>query len=230
MRSVIWRERAEQHLGRGAVRAALAEVVLDRPDRVEAERSAELDLLDRLVVGALLALALAVRDAARPTASGRPLRRAGRASCGLRGSVETEREARGHAAVDHERLAGDAAGEIRGRGRRSRPRRPRAAAMRSSDVGGGAADRRRSAQAASMRGVRTAPGTTAFTRMPCGHHSSAIVFTSAEQAGLGRAVGAVARGGEHAAHRGHRDDRAAACPRRSSASRRRGPSASGASG
>src|SRR4030095_14877879 len=55
------RERAEQHFRRGAMRTPLAEVVLHRPDRVEAEPVGELDLLDRLVVGAPLALALAPR-------------------------------------------------------------------------------------------------------------------------------------------------------------------------
>src|SRR5262249_26625607 len=53
------RKRAEQHLRRGAVRAPLAEMMLHRPDRVEAEPIRELDLLNRLVVGASLALALA---------------------------------------------------------------------------------------------------------------------------------------------------------------------------
>ena len=46
--------------GVGRVRAALAEVVLDVPGRVEAELVGELDLLERLVVGLLLGLPLAV--------------------------------------------------------------------------------------------------------------------------------------------------------------------------
>ena len=54
-------EVAEQHLGRRAVRPALAEVVLDGPDGVEAELVGEPDLLDRLAVGAALGVALAVR-------------------------------------------------------------------------------------------------------------------------------------------------------------------------
>ena len=67
MFSVIWRQRAEDDLGRRRVRAALAEVVLDQPDRVEAELVGELDLLERLLVGPLLGLALAVRvGLARP--------------------------------------------------------------------------------------------------------------------------------------------------------------------
>ena len=60
------RQRADEHLGRRAVRAALAEVVLDVPRRVEAQRVGELDLLDRLRVGALLGLALAVRVGLAP--------------------------------------------------------------------------------------------------------------------------------------------------------------------
>ena len=54
------RQRAQDHLGRGGVRAALAEVVLDVPRAVEPEGVGELDLLEGLGVGALLRLALAV--------------------------------------------------------------------------------------------------------------------------------------------------------------------------
>ncbi len=54
------RQRAEDHLGRRRVRPALAEVVLDVPRRVEPEGVGQLDLLDRLGVGPLLGLTLAV--------------------------------------------------------------------------------------------------------------------------------------------------------------------------
>src|SRR5205085_8155208 len=50
-----------QHFGRRAVRAALAEVVLDVPRGVEPELVGELDLLDRLVIRLLLGFALTVR-------------------------------------------------------------------------------------------------------------------------------------------------------------------------
>ena len=52
------RECPQEHLRRRAMGSPLAEVVLDGPDRVEAQRVGELDLLDRFTVGALLAVAL----------------------------------------------------------------------------------------------------------------------------------------------------------------------------
>ena len=64
------RERAEHDLGCGAVRATFAEVVLDEPHGVEAEGVGELDLVEHLVVRALLGLALPVRVRPRPTARG----------------------------------------------------------------------------------------------------------------------------------------------------------------
>ena len=56
MFSVTCVERADDHLGGRAVRAALAEVVLDEPGGVEAELVGELHLLEHLGVGALLAV------------------------------------------------------------------------------------------------------------------------------------------------------------------------------
>ena len=47
--------RGEEDLRRGAVGELLQEVVLDGPDRVEAEAVGELDLLERLVHAAVLA-------------------------------------------------------------------------------------------------------------------------------------------------------------------------------
>ncbi len=64
--SVHWRERADDHLGRGRVRAPLPEVVLHVPRAVEAQGVGELDLLERLPVRTLLRLALAVRVRPRP--------------------------------------------------------------------------------------------------------------------------------------------------------------------
>ena len=55
------RQRADDHLGRGRVRATLAEVVLDVPGGVEPELVGQLDLLERLPIGLLLGLPLAVR-------------------------------------------------------------------------------------------------------------------------------------------------------------------------
>jgi hypothetical protein len=49
---------AVQHLGVGAVRVLLEEVVLDGPERVEADLVAEHGLLDGLLVGAVLALGI----------------------------------------------------------------------------------------------------------------------------------------------------------------------------
>ncbi|MFG2499158.1 hypothetical protein ACGFSB_13260 [Streptomyces sp. NPDC048441] len=57
---------AEQHLGCRAVRAALAEVVLHRPHRAEADPVREPDLFHGLAVGALLGGALAVRMGSVP--------------------------------------------------------------------------------------------------------------------------------------------------------------------
>jgi hypothetical protein len=55
------REGADDHLGGGGVGAALTEVVLHVPRRVEAEGVGQLDLLERLLVGLLLHLPLAPR-------------------------------------------------------------------------------------------------------------------------------------------------------------------------
>ena len=74
------RERADDHLGRRRVRAALAEVVLDVPGGVEAELVGQLDLLERLPVGLPARPAAGRRGAAPARASGRRSRRAGRAS------------------------------------------------------------------------------------------------------------------------------------------------------
>ena len=59
---VLGRERqpAQDRFGRRTRRAAVAEVVLDTPHRVEPQRVGEVDLGDRLVVGALLGVALPV--------------------------------------------------------------------------------------------------------------------------------------------------------------------------
>ena len=53
-------QRPEQDLRRRTMGSALTKVVFDGPDRVESQGIRELDLVDRLVVRALLALALAV--------------------------------------------------------------------------------------------------------------------------------------------------------------------------
>ena len=73
-------QRADDHLGGGRVRPALAEVVLDVPHGVEAERVGQLDLLERLGVGLLLGLALAPGVLPPATAWARRSRTAGRAS------------------------------------------------------------------------------------------------------------------------------------------------------
>lgn len=57
---------AEEHLGGRAVRAAFAEVVLDRPDGTEAHPVGEPYLFHRLPVGALLGGPLAVRVGSLP--------------------------------------------------------------------------------------------------------------------------------------------------------------------
>ena len=62
-------ERADHDLGRRAVRAALAEVVLDEPRDVEADLVGEPHLVEHLGVRALLALPLPVR--VRPASHGR---------------------------------------------------------------------------------------------------------------------------------------------------------------
>ena len=48
------RDRAVEHLGVGAVRVLLEEVVLDGPERVEAHLVAEDRLLERVLVGLVL--------------------------------------------------------------------------------------------------------------------------------------------------------------------------------
>ena len=63
---VIRDERAEHHFVGRARRATVAEVVLDHPHRLEAERVGEHDFVDGLFVRGLLGLALAVRMRLRP--------------------------------------------------------------------------------------------------------------------------------------------------------------------
>ena len=55
------RQRAQQHFGSGAVRAAFSEVVLYGPDGVEAQRVGQPDLFYGFLVGALLTLTLPPR-------------------------------------------------------------------------------------------------------------------------------------------------------------------------
>ena len=59
-------QRADHHLGRGAVRLAFAEVVLDEPGDVEPELVGQLDLLQRIPVRALFTRTLAVRVGSLP--------------------------------------------------------------------------------------------------------------------------------------------------------------------
>ena len=74
------RQRADHHLGRRAVRAALAEVVLDVPGGVEAELVGQLDLLDAPPGRPAARPPAGRRGAAPATAWARRSRTAGRAS------------------------------------------------------------------------------------------------------------------------------------------------------
>ena len=78
--SVHWRERADDHLGRGGVRAAVAEVVLDVPGAVEAEGVGELDLLPAPRRTPAARPRAGRTGGACPTASARRSRTGGRAS------------------------------------------------------------------------------------------------------------------------------------------------------
>jgi hypothetical protein len=57
---------AQDRFGSRTRRAAVAEMVLDTPRRIEAQLVGELNLLDRLVVGALFGVSLAVRVGQAP--------------------------------------------------------------------------------------------------------------------------------------------------------------------